>query len=95
MLPVLKNGDTVLTDPRVEISVGDIVAANHPYIQSIKLIKRVQSINADGRYVLIGDNPEASTDSRHFGTIARCDLAGKVICLIENRFVSEFLAHRP
>jgi nickel-type superoxide dismutase maturation protease len=82
MLPTLKNGDIVVVDPRATVCVGNIVAADHPYKRSVKLIKRVHAINSDGRYVLTGDNPEASTDSRSFGSIAGSDIAGKVVCRI-------------
>jgi nickel-type superoxide dismutase maturation protease len=95
MLPTLKSGDIVLTDPRAEIYVGDIVAADHPYKQSVKLIKRVESIRPDGRYILVGDNLGESTDSRQFGTIARRNIAGKVVCRSDSRFINGFLAHRP
>ena len=84
MLPALKNGDTVLVSPRAKIRPGDIVAANHPYITSVKVIKRVDSIDSHGSFVLRGDNPEESTDSRSFGSIAINDILGKVICRLES-----------
>jgi len=83
MLPTVKSGDTVLTDPRADLSVGDIVVVDHPYVRSLKLIKRVESINSDGRYVLAGDNPEGSTDSRSFGSVSKSDIKGKVVCSIK------------
>lgn len=82
MLPTLKSGDIVVVDTRATVSVGDVVAADHPYKRSVKLIKRVESINSDGRYVLAGDNPDESSDSRNFGSIAERDIAGKVVCRI-------------
>ena len=83
MLPILKSGDTVLVNPRAKIKPGDIVAANHPYIAKMKLIKRVESIDAQGRFVLRGDNPQESTDSRSFGSLAKNELVGKVVCRLE------------
>lgn len=80
MLPTLKTGETVLADPRADLAVGDIVVVDHPYVRRLKLIKRVESINPDGRYVLAGDNPEASTDSRSFGSVTKTDIKGKVVC---------------
>ena len=79
MLPTLKSGETVLIDPQATIKVGDIVTAVHPYKKSVKLIKRVESISSDGRYVLSGDNPSESTDSRTLGSIDARDITGKVI----------------
>ena len=80
MMPGLKSGDIVLIDPYAKGSVGDIVIAGHPYKKSVRLMKRVDSIDENGRYFLIGDNPDASTDSRSFGSIAVSDVTGKVIC---------------
>ena len=84
MHPTLKSGDVVLIDPHAFIVVGDIVVAQHPYKQSVKMIKRVESIDPGGRYALKGDNPNGSTDSRTLGTIAKADIAGKVICRVSN-----------
>jgi nickel-type superoxide dismutase maturation protease len=84
MLPTLKNGDTVLVDPCASGNIGEIVAANHPYRQNIKVIKRVESISPEGRYTLVGDNSSESTDSRTFGTVSKNDIAGRVVCKIKN-----------
>ena len=95
MLPTLRSGDIVLIAPREKGCIGEIVAANHPYRQGVKLIKRVESIDTDGRYILTGDNPSESTDSRTFGSIAKYDIAGKVVCRMNSQNVSAFLARRP
>jgi nickel-type superoxide dismutase maturation protease len=80
MFPTLKSGDTVLVNPGAKIRPGDIVAANHPYMKSVKVIKRVESIDSRGRFVLRGDNPTESTDSRSFGSLASSEIDGKVVC---------------
>lgn len=80
MLPTLKDGDAVAIDPKAKISEGDIVLARHPYKQSVKILKRVQKIDADGRLSLIGDNPAESTDSRTFGTVSLEYVYGKAVC---------------
>jgi nickel-type superoxide dismutase maturation protease len=83
MLPTLKHGDRLLIDPRAPIAVGDIVTANHPYKKSVRIIKRIESIDpSSGRLILCGDNPASSTDSRSLGAIARSEIVGKVVCLI-------------
>ncbi len=80
MLPTLKNGDAVLLDPTAEVEVGDIVLANHPFKQSVKVIKRIGEISTDERFLLIGDNPGESSDSRSFGAIPKSEILGKVTC---------------
>lgn len=84
MYPTLESGDVVLIDPRAFIAEGDIVVAQHPYKRSVKMIKRVEAIEAGDRYVLKGDNPDGSTDSRSFGAIAKADIAGRVVCRVSN-----------
>jgi nickel-type superoxide dismutase maturation protease len=79
MMPNLNDGDVVLVKPTRRVKIGDVVLAMHPYKQSVKVLKRVSEINEEGRFVLSGDNPEESTDSRTFGSIKSADILGKVI----------------
>ena len=79
MLPVLSGGDRVVVDPSSVPAVDDIVVAYHPYKKSVSIVKRVVEILPDGRYVLLGDNLDESTDSRSFGSIAAKDIFGKVV----------------
>ena len=65
----------------VEAAMGDVVVARHPFKTSLRVVKRVESIDA-GRCTLMGDNPAASTDSRNFGTIPLTDLLGKAVSRI-------------
>jgi nickel-type superoxide dismutase maturation protease len=82
MIPTLVPGDEVLVDTRAYEKrapvVGDIVVARRPDRQDVVLVKRVAAQLADGRFVLQGDNPTASTDSRAFGAVTADDLLGKV-----------------
>jgi len=80
MLPTLKEGDAVMILPTKSIAPGDVVLANHPYKSSVKILKRVSEINDDGRYLLIGDNPAESTDSRAFGSLSIEYIQGKAVC---------------
>ena len=80
MLPTLDNGDVVLIEPTTNVAVGDIVLAQHPYKQSVKMLKRVEKIDENGRFSLVGDNPQESTDSRAFGTVSIEYIYGKAVC---------------
>lgn len=79
MHPTLKSGDRVLVDKNSAIKVGDVVVAHHPFKSSVKIVKRVSSIETDGSISLIGDNPSESSDSRGFGSINGKDVIGKVV----------------
>ena len=70
MCPALCHGDRVIARPcrADQLQPGVIVLARHPLLQDQLLIKRLSKRCAKGWWVL-GDNPAASTDSRHFGAI--------------------------
>ena len=80
MQPTLKNNDVVLIEATTNVAVGDIVLARHPYKQSVKMLKRVEKIDENGRFSLVGDNPDESTDSRTFGTLSIEYIYGKAVC---------------
>ena len=82
MLPELKDGDEVLVNPNEPYQIGDIVVAQHPFKQSVVLIKRISEIDESSVY-LIGDNSAESTDSRTLGKIPRKDILGKVVHLLK------------
>ena len=69
MYPGLCNGDLVIARPcpAAELQPGDIVLALHPSHPQL-LIKRLDHRKGKGWW-LLGDNPQASTDSRHFGAV--------------------------
>ena len=79
MNPTLKDGEVVLVDRAAKIEVGDIVVAKHPIEQTSEVVKRVEWINENGLYFLVGDNLEDSTDSRHYGAVTREYIRGKVV----------------
>lgn len=83
MIPSLRSGDRVLIDPKASVSPGDIVLARHPYKSSVRIMKRLTSIESDGRFYLSGDNPDDSTDSRTFGSISQSNILGKVVAQLK------------
>jgi nickel-type superoxide dismutase maturation protease len=56
---------------------GDLVVLRDPRQPERLLIKRLDQPDGDGWRVL-GDNPDASTDSRAFGPVRRDSILGKV-----------------
>ena len=85
MTPALRSGDRVLVlrgihrwaPPRP----GEVVLARVPAAPDLEIVKRVTARRRDpdgDRYVLLGDNPTASTDSRHFGPVPGACLTGRV-----------------
>ena len=88
MLPLLKPGDVLLINPSAYLvhkpQVNDLVLAKHPWQAEVVMVKRVQLV-VEGHYDLIGDNPEQSTDSRHFGPVADKDILGQVTCFFSKK----------
>lgn len=69
---------------------GEIVLVAHPLHPRLRMVKRVTGGPGDtvgglihprvlhrGEYWVEGDNPDASTDSREFGPVARRDILGR------------------
>ena len=83
MLPTLEDGDAVLINPRAKFETGDVVLANHPLKQSIKMLRRIEEISADGKFHLTGDNREESSDSHTFGSVSVDHILGKVVCRLK------------
>jgi nickel-type superoxide dismutase maturation protease len=75
MLPTLQPGQLVAIGERSTLRVGDIVMILHDGMEKIKRVARLEP----GRVYLLGDNPQASTDSRSFGWIGVEAVRGKVI----------------
>jgi len=82
MLPLLQPGDEILIDPHAYTKllpqIDDIVVTVHPWQKNLTIVKRIAALDSQERYWLLGDNPQRSTDSRHWGTIELADIIGKV-----------------
>lgn len=86
MMPTLRPGDWLVATRRGRIRRGSVVVLRHPGDQ-FDLVKRVAAVPGDsfgdgvldqGRYVVVGDDPAASTDGRTFGPVERSAIEGVV-----------------
>jgi nickel-type superoxide dismutase maturation protease len=58
--------------------VGDVVVVRDPRMEERMMIKRIAG-ERDGGWLVEGDNPSESTDSREFGAVGREVIVGKVL----------------
>ncbi|MGD9892277.1 MAG: S26 family signal peptidase [Dehalococcoidia bacterium] len=86
MEPSLGAGDRLLVlhapAPFLRLGPGVMVIARSPGSPELEVVKRIATINTDRgptTYVLLGDNPPASTDSRHFGPLPATAISGRVL----------------
>jgi len=82
MEPALKSGDYVFVNKLAYVfgnpSKGDVVVLRHPEEKGKFLIKRVSLVTNSDKYYVAGDNKSFSQDSRHFGSIKKDLIIGKV-----------------
>jgi len=57
---------------------GDLVLLHDPRERERLLVKRIERPAGDDAWLVSGDNPPASTDSRTFGPVGRELIVGKV-----------------
>jgi signal peptidase I len=91
MAPTLLPGERLLFDRLAYVRgrprTGDIVLVAHPLRPGIRMVKRLAGVPGEtpdgvrllarGEYWVLGDSPEASTDSRELGPVRRADLLGR------------------
>ena len=86
MEPTLSDGDWLIATRARSIRRGDVVVVRHPDGR-VDLVKRVSAMpgeTIDGltlgpaEYLVVGDNPAASTDGRSFGPVGRTAIEGVV-----------------
>lgn len=75
MLPTLRPGQVVIATPLVRVESGRVVIAQ---TADRAIIKRVKSVTTRG-VELVGDNREASTDSRNYGLVDPRSIVGVVV----------------
>lgn len=76
MVPTLQPGDRLVVLPLRAVP-GRLVLVRDPRDSSRTLVKRVKDVTVDGRVAVTGDNPDASTDSRTFGTLPPSAVIGR------------------
>jgi hypothetical protein len=74
MQPTINSGDVVVVLRR-QPRAGEVALAS---VRGREVIKRVKRLDA-GKYYLVGDNPDESTDSRHYGNVAKSDILGTIM----------------
>lgn len=78
MEPSFKEGDYVIVNKLfTKLRKGDVVVIRHPVTKTF-LLKRI-SKSSENKYFVMGDNKEESRDSRHFGTIGKNLIVGKLL----------------
>ena len=84
MVPTLGDGEMILINPYTRsYAIGMVVLCMHP-VERLEdgtpyfMVKRISDIQSGGVFVL-GDNPPASTDSRHFGWLSNNLIVGEVV----------------
>ncbi|QQS19789.1 S26 family signal peptidase [Candidatus Saccharibacteria bacterium] len=75
MWPVLDPEQVVIAVRKRQYEPEDVVVISHRGREKIKRIHKVEG----GKYDVRGDNLSQSTDSRHFGPVAKEDILGKVV----------------
>jgi nickel-type superoxide dismutase maturation protease len=83
MLPTLWPGDRLLVRRRHRrlgraLQPGDLVVVPDPRTPDRPLVKRVVDVDRD-RLTVRGDHAEASTDSRHWGTVPGAAVEGRAV----------------
>jgi phage repressor protein C with HTH and peptisase S24 domain len=76
MLPSYKPGHLIVVSTRrKQPQLGQVVVIRHNGFEKLKRIDRIEH----NRVYVLGDNAQASTDSRQFGWLSVNDIQAKVV----------------
>ena len=79
MEPTVRDGDWLLVRrSRGTPRIGEVVVAVDPREPERLLVKRVTAIAGD-QVTVAGDQPDRSTDSRHFGALPSSAIVGRPV----------------
>lgn len=83
MEPALHPGDLVWVEPLQSQDIGphtgEIVVARPGRLHGTPVIKRLAEVVCErNEFILRGDNPADSTDSRAFGPVGRQEIVGRI-----------------
>ena len=77
MTPTLATGDWWLVRRTRRVRPGDVVLLVHPRRPDALVVKRVDH-PVEGGWWVLGDNPDASEDSRTFGSVPADHIVGRL-----------------
>ncbi len=78
MRPAFDPGDRLVVVPVSTLAAGQVVAVRDPREPARLLVKRIHALTDAGLDVR-GDDPGASTDSRHFGPVRAASVIGRAV----------------
>ena len=84
MWPTFRDGDILTFSHLLDqhrVNAGAVVLAKHPLKVDVLVVKRVHSVELDGRFFLVGDQPDplGSEDSHNFGPVHRSAIIGYLL----------------
>lgn len=104
MVPTLLPDDWCLVVRTGGWRRGDVVVVEHPGRPGYEMVKRLVAFpgdRLDGRVLapdefwVVGDHPDASTDSRHFGPVSEDALKARVLLVFGPRRRRRILTRSP
>jgi nickel-type superoxide dismutase maturation protease len=77
MAPTMLNDEWWVVRRTSGVREGDVVLLTHPRRPDLLVVKRLVR-REDGGWWILGDNPDASEDSRTFGVVPEANILGRL-----------------